>query len=150
LAQMSIPPQAVLAPQEARLAQWLQRSAMAECWHALLAQMTSPQRAYFLLEVVARAGEGLPLDGSGQEGAEAALWERIRCLRLGLETELPPAPSVPLHVWQAGRREASQVATDWRAYAAQGQGQAEVSVVDADHLSLLTSPAWHAQVAALM
>ncbi|ASU38879.1 non-ribosomal peptide synthetase [Herbaspirillum sp. meg3] len=150
LAQMSMPPQAVLAPQEARLAQWLQRSAMAERWHALLAQMTSPQRAYFLLEVVARAGDGLPLDGSGQEGAEAALWERIRCLRLGLETELPPAPSVPLHVWQAGRREAAQVATDWRAYAAQGQGQAEVSVVDADHLSLLTSPAWHVQVAALM
>ncbi|MCA1323722.1 non-ribosomal peptide synthetase [Herbaspirillum sp. alder98] len=146
LEQMPIPPAAMLAPHEQTLAQWLQRSSSAQLWHALLAQMTPRQRAYFLLEIVARMGQHLPIDPPGQPGAEAALSERIRCLRLGLEAQV--TVSTPLHVWQAGQREAGQVATDWTRHATTLATFTEIA--GADHLSILAAPQWHAAVQDLL
>jgi hypothetical protein len=117
----------------------------------LLAQMTRPQRAYFLMEIVTRMGEHLPLDVAGQDGAEAALWERIRCLRLGLAWQgaLPTGTQLPLHVWQAGQREAGQLPTDWCRHAPSGVPASLSVVAESNHLSILASPQWHALVAQL-
>jgi thioesterase domain-containing protein/aryl carrier-like protein len=150
LAQLQMPPATALVAAEQRLDQWLQRSLRAAGWHALLAQMTPAQRAYFLLEIVTRMGENLPLDVAGQEGAEAALWERIRCLRLGLEWQGALPTTLPLHVWQAGQREAGQLPTDWSSHAPSDMPASLSVVAGSNHLSLLAAPQWHALVAQLL
>ncbi|MCO4856484.1 amino acid adenylation domain-containing protein [Herbaspirillum sp. WGmk3] len=146
LAQMPMPPADVLLAHEATLDRWLAGSQRRALWYAVLGQMSAAQRAYFLMEIVGRLGERLPLDAPGAVGAEAALWERIRCLRLGLQAQVTvPAP---LHVWQAGRRDAGQSPTDW---AQHGATLISVNTVpQADHLSLLTDGHWHASVRALL
>ncbi|EJM97622.1 non-ribosomal peptide synthetase [Herbaspirillum sp. YR522] len=146
LEQMPLPPASALAPHEQTLHQWLQRSSMAGLWHALLAQMTPRQRAYFLLDIVARLGQRLPTDAPGQPGAEAALWERIRCLRLGLDAQV--TLSTPIHVWQAGQRETGQAPTDWTRHTPR---LASLTVVEgADHLSILESAGWYRGVRDLL
>jgi len=148
LAQMPAPPAALLQAHEATLERWLQHSQRRALWYALLAQMSAPQRAYFLLEIVGRLGQRLPLDAPDQSGAEAALWERIRCLRLGLQAQVRGQVKAPLHVWQAGRREAGQMPTDWTQYA---DTLASLTTVEqADHLSILGHAQWHASVLALL
>ncbi|MBB5393235.1 non-ribosomal peptide synthase protein (TIGR01720 family)/amino acid adenylation domain-containing protein, partial [Herbaspirillum sp. SJZ130] len=146
LAQMPMPPAAVLLAHEATLERWLAGSQRRARWYAVLGQMSAAQRAYFLMEIVGRLGERLPLDAPGTVGAEAALWERIRCLRLGLQAQVQV--SAPLHVWQAGRRDAGQAPTDWVQH---GATLISVNTVpQADHLSLLTDGHWHASVRALL
>ncbi|MCI1007376.1 amino acid adenylation domain-containing protein, partial [Herbaspirillum sp. C7C8] len=146
LAQWPMPPAEMLLAHEARLERWLAASQRRAQWYALLGQMNAAQRAYFLVEIVGRLGERLPLDAAGAVGAEAALWERIRCLRLGLQAQVQV--SAPLHVWQAGRRDAAQVPTDWAQYGATLMSVS--TVAQADHLSLLSDAHWHAGVRALL
>jgi len=58
--------------------------------------------------------------------------------------------TLPLHVWQAGQREAGQLPTDWSSHAPSDMPASLSVVAGSNHLSLLAAPQWHALVAQLL
>lgn len=117
---------------------WIERSAMKDHWHRLLADM-SPAERNIAKDLWAHGLKELPSDGPGIESKEYDMWVVARLAWMKRRYSHRGQLNKPLHVWtaEATSRDDRLILRPWSSFA---EVQAEKMIAGTTHKSILSHP----------